>query len=128
MPQRVTDRAFRLLLPGVLLTWVVLLFLYDPEQHEAFLPCPFHWLTGLFCPGCGAQRAVHDLLHGRLLEAFGHNAALVAGLPLLGLQWGAGRWLGCPSGHDNRVVWAWAIGLAVWGIARNLPGLEALAP
>ncbi len=71
---------------------------------------------------------MHDLLHGRLLDALGHNAALVATLPLLGLQWGVGRWMQRPLGHDNRVVWAWAAALMAWGIARNLPGLEALAP
>ena len=47
------------------------------ERAAHFLPCPFHWLTNLYCPGCGAQRAMHDLLHGRFGEAFGHNAALV---------------------------------------------------
>lgn len=122
------DRAFRLLLPGALLTWGVLLFLFDPERHGAFLPCPFHWLTGLLCPGCGAQRAMHDLLHGRVAEAWGHNPALVAALPLLGLQWGLSRWTRRPWGADNRVVWAWAIGLVAWGVARNLPGFEALVP
>lgn len=108
--------------------WGLLLFLFDPETHDGFFSCPFHWLTGLFCPGCGAQRAVHDLLHARVAEAFSHNAALVAAIPLLGLQWAWARRRDMRPGEDNRLVWAWGTGLMCWWVLRNLPGMEALAP
>ncbi len=108
--------------------WLVVLYIFDPGKGPGFLRCPFHWLTGWHCPGCGTQRALHDLLHARPGEAFGHNAALVCALPLLAMQWGMGRWCGKSPAHDNRVVWAWAIALIGWGVVRNLPGLEALAP
>jgi hypothetical protein len=102
--------------------YLVVLFLFDPERHGGFLPCPFHWLTGLLCPGCGAQRALHDLMHGRVGEAFGHNAALVVALPLLGLQWGLHRlgWAAQPLAADNRVVLGWALAVVAWGVLRNL--------
>lgn len=100
------------------------LFFLDPEKSSAFLPCPFHWLTGLECPGCGSQRAMHDLLHGRIGEAFGHNAALVCAIPILGLQWGSTRlWPDRrPWYADNRIVIGWAVALVGWGVARNLFG------
>ncbi|MCC8425200.1 DUF2752 domain-containing protein [Mucilaginibacter sp. UR6-11] len=34
------------------------------------LPCPFKWLTGIDCPGCGFQRAVIALLKGNVHESF----------------------------------------------------------
>lgn len=34
------------------------------------LPCPFHWLTGLPCPGCGAARSLRALLAGDVARAF----------------------------------------------------------
>ena len=46
-------------------------------------------LTGLKCPGCGSQRAVHALLHADLASAFAHNALLVLSLPYLALLIGA---------------------------------------
>ena len=39
---------------------------FDPAKGGVFIPCPFHRLTGRWCPGCGMTRALHDLLHGDL--------------------------------------------------------------
>ncbi|MEN8116401.1 MAG: DUF2752 domain-containing protein [Bacteroidota bacterium] len=41
----------------------VLFFVLDPEKHKIFPNCLFHSLTGGYCPGCGSQRALHNLLH-----------------------------------------------------------------
>lgn len=55
-------------------------FFLDPAQH--FFPkCPFLWLTGWKCPGCGSQRAVHQLLHGQILEALRLNFLFVLAFP-----------------------------------------------
>ena len=43
--------------------------------------CLFYELTGLYCPGCGSGRAALALLHGRVGEAFGHNALAMLFLP-----------------------------------------------
>ena len=57
------------------------LFAVDPEQTPWLPRCPFHALTGLDCPACGSQRAVHALLRLRPAEAFAHNPFLVVSLP-----------------------------------------------
>ena len=33
-------------------------------------------MTGLFCPGCGSQRAIHDMMHLNIFEAINHNALM----------------------------------------------------
>lgn len=38
--------------------------------------CPFKWITGLDCPGCGSQRAIRALMAGHPLEAWGYNLIL----------------------------------------------------
>ena len=34
------------------------------------LPCPFKFLTGIDCPGCGFQRSLTALLHGDISDSF----------------------------------------------------------
>ena len=58
---------------------------FDPSTVRFFPRCTFLTLTGLKCPGCGTQRAVHALLHGNFLEAVRFNAMMVASVPLLAL-------------------------------------------
>ncbi|MCM1178021.1 MAG: DUF2752 domain-containing protein [Clostridium sp.] len=53
-------------------------------------------LTGLYCPGCGSQRAVHHLLNGRILQAVRYNVLLVAAVPYL-LVWVALRLWPCKT-------------------------------
>jgi hypothetical protein len=69
-----------LLLAGV--AAVPLLYHVNPSTAGLFPPCPVRWLTGWLCPGCGALRALHRLLHGELVAAFALNPLLVVLLPL----------------------------------------------
>ncbi|MBL8033654.1 MAG: DUF2752 domain-containing protein [Leptospiraceae bacterium] len=62
---------------------LVVLFLKNPATDRIFPPCPFLWLTGFYCPGCGALRAMHELLHLHFLRAFALNPLLVVSLPLM---------------------------------------------
>src|SRR5476651_2648978 len=61
------------------------LFVYavDPSRHAVYPQCLLYNATGLYCAGCGATRAIHALLHGRVIEALHDNALFVAALPLL---------------------------------------------
>ncbi len=59
------------------------LYVFNPEQDGFFPPCPFRYLTGFDCPGCGSQRALHYLLHFEIKEAFLRNPLLVVSIPYL---------------------------------------------
>ena len=63
-----------------------LLFFIDPATAPFYPACPFHSLTGLYCPGCGSLRATHSLLHGCISKAFSLNPLLVLFLALVGLS------------------------------------------
>jgi len=73
----------------------ILYFFYNPSENSFFIPCPFHYFTGLYCPGCGSQRAVHLLLHGDVVGAFRYNPLMVLTLPILiyGLGITIGNWI-----------------------------------
>jgi len=65
----------------VLSAGAALLYAHDPVAARFYPTCPFHDLTGLYCPGCGSTRAMHQLLHGHLRAAMGYNAVMVLCLP-----------------------------------------------
>ena len=56
-------------------------YFYHPAHYQLFPKCIFKSVTGLSCPGCGAQRATHELLHLNFKSAFAYNALLVVSLP-----------------------------------------------
>src|SRR4051794_20906202 len=61
-----------------------LLYFFYPATGTSFHPkCLFHEWTGLYCPGCGSQRAVSALLHGDILKAIDLNILMVASLPFI---------------------------------------------
>lgn len=65
---------------------VILLYaLFDPQRYSIFPKCLFYSITGLKCPGCGLQRAFHQLLNGHISAAFHYNAMIMGAIPYLGL-------------------------------------------
>ncbi len=75
--------AQQLVIIGTLLgTVLVLLWWIDPQEVGLSL-CLFRRWTGLQCPCCGATRATHELLHGRLIAATRYNALWILLLPVL---------------------------------------------
>src|SRR5574344_820061 len=65
---------------------VILLYaLFDPQRYSIFPKCLFYSITGLKCPGCGLQRAFHQLLNGNISAAFHYNAMMVSAIPYLAL-------------------------------------------
>lgn len=66
----------------VLMGVIAYYFFLDPESSpHYFLKCPLYEVTGYQCPGCGSQRAFHELLHLDFAEAFHRNALFVLAVP-----------------------------------------------
>jgi hypothetical protein len=59
------------------------LYRYNPLAVNFYPRCPLFVITGIYCPGCGALRAMHALLHGRIVTALDYNALFVVALPFL---------------------------------------------
>ena len=113
---------------GVLLALFVI-YRTPPEQNRFAPPCLFHKVTGLHCPGCGATRATHALLHLRLGEAVKKNALFVALLPFM-VAWvvrSVWRWVqGKPPREPRvltrpRVAVVLVVAVFAFAILRNLP-------
>jgi len=71
------------LLWATLAAGAIYLFIFEPGRSGFFLACPFRTLTGFACPGCGATRGLHCLLHGDFITAFKFNPLVILSLPFL---------------------------------------------
>ncbi|WP_417855502.1 DUF2752 domain-containing protein [Xanthomarina gelatinilytica] len=50
-----------------------LFYFWNPANNSLFPKCFFYSLTHLYCPGCGSQRAIHQILHGNILTGLNYN-------------------------------------------------------
>lgn len=110
----------------------------DPGRPGArFIPCAFHRLTGLWCPGCGLTRGTHALFNGDPLAMLSYN--VFTPLVLAGIVVAYGVWALRAWGHQvrnpiDRLPAAWGrvllVGMVAYGVVRNIPlgPLRALAP
>lgn len=69
------------ILMGVIAVSAVVLFLFNPQVSSFYPSCPLNEYTGLYCPGCGTQRAAHEILHGNIAQAFNLNALFTLSVP-----------------------------------------------
>ena len=114
---------------AVLAAAALFFHLADPATARGYVPCVFHRVTGLLCPGCGGQRAMHLLLHGEFAAALRSNVFAVAVLLPLGAAVYA-RWvlerLGWARPRPARLTGAVLLGFVaaavVFAVLRNLPG------
>lgn len=113
---------------------IALVAVVDPHEPGRYPPCPWHALTGLWCPGCGGLRAMHDLATGNPLAAVGSNALAVALIPVVALLWWGWlrqRWragTGGPPTLSLRATLALAAVALIFTVVRNLPVGAALVP
>lgn len=104
---------------------LVLLYRMDPSDSVLAPKCPFHLLTGLDCPGCGSQRAIHSLLHLQFGEAFRYNAMMVISIPFLILlvlaYLNRKRWPRLYAALNSQaVIWTVLVIIIAWWVIRNL--------
>ena len=103
-------------------------YFFDPTQHGFFPRCWLHETTGLHCPGCGGQRALHALLNGDVARAFGHNFFVMCALPLVAWYFGRKLWWRIrklpprlPQDRPPALLWTFVACVIAFGFLRNLP-------
>jgi hypothetical protein len=106
---------------------ILFLYNFNPAGSSLYPPCPFLTLTGLYCPGCGSLRALHQLSHGHLFAALSLNPLMIISLPfvvygLLSEAGFAGRRRILPAVFVTR-TWIWLLFgvIVIYWVARNIP-------
>lgn len=100
-------------------------YFFDPSQTAAFPKCPFFVATGLKCPGCGSQRALHSLLHLDIIGAAKYNALLVVAIPFVAALAAAQRFrTSFPRVYNHlnsqAAIWTTLGVIVIWTVARNI--------
>jgi hypothetical protein len=101
-------------------------YLENPERGGVFPPCPFRFVTGLKCPGCGTLRAIHNILHGDIAAGFRYNPLTVLLLPLA-IWFVASHVTMLVRGRPLKGIllkpfWIWALFVLIiaYGVLRNI--------
>ena len=58
-----------------------LLYFFNPGTTLWAPKCSFYLLTGLECPTCGSQRAVHTIMNGEIIKGFAYNPFIIIAIP-----------------------------------------------
>ena len=123
-------RLLRLII-GIAFPVSVIFILFWGLYVKIPIPCIFNKITELYCPTCGATRAVIFLVHGDIIDALKSNAFItLSAIPLLFVF--AVIWLGVIL---NRKEWfipncamvkffcIFAMLYIIFGIVRNIPSI-----
>lgn len=121
-------RLLRLII-GIAFPVAIIFILYWGLYVRIPIPCIFNQITGLYCPTCGATRAVIYLMHGDITDALKSNALItISAIPLLFIF--TVMWLGVIF---NRKEWfvsntamikffcVFVVIYIIFGIVRNIP-------
>ena len=122
---------------SIILLWTVFLimilgiFLFL-QKTTLGVPCLFHLSTNLYCPGCGMTRAIQSILQFDFKMAFQQNALIYLFGPLLLIYFLINSYRYIKKQPlwkvPNRVVFTLLIITILFGVIRNLPGVEFLNP
>ncbi|MFD3595334.1 DUF2752 domain-containing protein [Nocardia sp. NPDC058640] len=113
---------------------LALLHFRDPHVEGSYGLCPSFALLGVYCPGCGGMRAMHNLTDGRFLDSLHSNVLalpLTIAFAVFVIDWivraRRGKTWRLPS-LSPAVVWSFFGLLAVYTVLRNTPWGTWLTP
>ena len=95
----------------------------------------FYQITGFYCSGCGASRALRSVIHLDFYQALRYNAIFTLALPLIAVYFGALVLSYIRFGKDKisekipmKIIWVFIAVAVLYGILRNVPVFSFLAP
>ncbi len=116
---------------GIFLFFLFIIYYLLNKKIGIGIPCVFHELTGLYCPGCGITRLLFSLLELNFFQAFCSNPLVFILLILIILYLILKLILkrfNINLTIPNYIYYFLLIIVILFGILRNIPGFEFLTP
>ncbi len=107
---------------------LIIIGYYYLNKYTGFsIPCPFNYLTGYLCPGCGITRMLFSLFKLNIHEAFTYNQLVFIYLPFIVAYFIYYDYLFVYDKKDKiickipKIVWYILIAITIsFGIVRNI--------
>lgn len=116
---------------GIFLFFLFIIYYLLNKKIGIGIPCVFHELTGLYCPGCGITRLLFSLLELNFFQAFRSNPLVFILLILIILYLILKLILkrfNINLTIPNYIYYFLLIIVILFGILRNIPGFVFLTP
>ena len=116
----------------VILFFLFIIYFFLNEVLNFSIPCLFHELTGLYCPGCGITRLFFSLLKFDFYQAFRYNPLIFLLIILCLIYWIIKillkklKWIDITI--PNYIYYCLLVVVILFGILRNIPMFDYLAP
>ena len=130
-----SKRIRKLILSLLVIIIMLIFFLYLNKNYGFYIPCLFHKLTNLYCPGCGITRCIVSLLKGNISEAFKYNQLVFILLPFLTIYFIYKIYLYLTNSQDKiikkipNITWIILLIITIlFGILRNIKYFPFLRP
>lgn len=115
----------------VLFIPLIIMLIYLNKKYNIYIPCIFHKITGLYCPGCGVTRMLISILNLNFYQAFRYNPLIFILLPfiityyiLYYIYWLQNKKIII----RNELWYTLLIIIILYGIIRNIPIFKYLIP
>lgn len=118
-------RFFRILKRYLIVLGAGILYFVFTSVTKIGIPCPFRFVTGLQCPGCGISRMLIALAHLDFVSAFHYNPFILLTSPILLFIIFYADYRYIKTGDSSLGKWNFLLiaelaGLLIFGIARNI--------
>lgn len=112
----------------LLLISFLIIFLFLNKVFNFTIPCLFHEITNLYCPGCGITRMFLALFKLDFYQAFRYNP-LVFILLILSIVYFLVKKIGKLNFKFPNYIYYYLLFIVIiYGILRNIPLFSFLAP
>ncbi len=112
---------------GLLLLALIAYFFVDKYTGLA-IQCPIHFVTGLYCPGCGLTRMLFAIIKLDFYQAFRFNPLVFILLVIYIIYFIIKYIFKANIKIPNRVSYSLIVVLIIYGIIRNIPLFSYLQP